>query len=435
MRIGWLLALVGPHFISSCAARSASSGTGRSLKSPCERAWRRIRSSVFSSAIIAPMVDLTSVVRPGDSIIWGQACAEPQTLVEALVSQRASLGAVGCFLGSSYSGIVKPEHADHLKLSSYCGIGTNRALAQAGVLEILPVPYSQLAPLIRSGAIRADVVMIQVSPANARGEYSLGLAADYLVPALDVCRAIVAEVNHQVPWTHTDRAFRREDFDLLIESSRPPAGPAPKEPGELEAAIARHALRFIPNGAVLEFGIGTLPDAICAALGRHEGLRVHSGSVGDGVVELAERKIVSRIDAALLIGSKKLFDFARANERVRLRSSEYTHSAAVLAKQPRFVAINSAVEVDFTGQVNGELAGGSYVGAVGGALDFVRAANRSPGGVAITLIPSSRVVERLSGPVSVPRSEAGVIVTEKGAADLRGCGLRERERRLRAIAA
>ncbi|HEX2333156.1 MAG TPA: acetyl-CoA hydrolase, partial [Burkholderiales bacterium] len=150
-------------------------------------------------------MDLASVIRPGDAIIWGQACAEPQTLVENLVAQRADLGAVGCFLGSSYSGIVKPEHADHLRLASYCGTGTNRALADAGALEILPVPYSQLAPLIRDGRIRCDVLMLQVSPPNARGEYSLGLAADYLVPAIDVCRAIIAEVNEQIPWTHTER--------------------------------------------------------------------------------------------------------------------------------------------------------------------------------------------------------------------------------------
>jgi acyl-CoA hydrolase len=379
------------------------------------------------------MIDLGSVIRPGDGILWGQACAEPQTLLEALVSQRASLGAVGCFLGSSYSGIVRPEHADHLRLSSYCGIGTNRALVDAGGLEILPVPYSQLAPLIRDKKIGCDVLMLQVSPPNARGEYSLGLAADYLVPALDVCRAIVAEVNDQVPWTHTERLLGKDDFDLIVESSRPPAAPPARSPGELELAIARNALPFVPNGAVLEFGIGALPDALCGVLDRHEGLRVHSGTVGDGVVDLAQRRIVSRIDAAMLIGSRKLFDFARDNERVRLHSSEYTHDAAVLAKQPRFVAINSAVEVDLTGQIGGELAGGSYVGAVGGALDFVRAANQSAGGVALTLIPAARVVERLSGPVSVPRSEAGVVVTEKGAADLRGCSLRERERRMRAI--
>jgi len=379
------------------------------------------------------MIDLSSVIRPGDGILWGQACAEPQTLVEALVSQRARLGAVGCFLGSSYTGIVTPGHADHLRLASYCGIGTNRALADAGVLEILPVPYSQLGSLIRSHALRADVVMVQVSPPNARGEYSLGLAADYLIPALDVCRAVVAEVNDQVPWTHTDRPLAKDDLDLLVESSRPPATPPARQPSELELAIARNALAFVPDGAVLEFGIGSLSNTLCSLLGRHEGLRVHSGSVGDGVIELAERKVVSRIDCALLIGSRRLFDFARDNERVRLRSSEYTHGAEVLAKQPRFVAINSAVEVDLTGGVNGELADGSYVGAVGGALDFIRAANQSAGGVSLMLLPASRVVESLSGPVSVPRSEAGVIVTEKGAADLRGCSLRERERRLRAI--
>ena len=365
--------------------------------------------------------------------MWGQACAEPQTLVESLVSQRANLGGVGCFLGSSYSGMVRAEHADYLRLASYCGMGTNRALADAGVLGILPVPYSQLGALLRERKIRADVVMVQVSPPNARGEYSLGLAADYLLPAIDVCRAIVAEVNEQVPWTHTERLLAEDDFDLLTKSSRPPAMPQARQPGELERAIARKAAAFVPHGAVLEFGIGSLPDAVCAELGRHEGLRVHSGTVGDGVVELAERRVVSRVDAAMLIGSRRLFDFAHDNERVRLHSSEYTHDAGVLSRQPRFVAINSAVEVDLTGQVNGEFAGTSYVGAVGGALDFVRAANASPGGVAITVIPASRIVERLSTPVSGPRSEAGVVVTEKGAADLRGCSLRERERRMRAI--
>lgn len=373
------------------------------------------------------MVNLASVIRPGDGVLWGQACAEPQTLVAALVEQRMD---VDCFIGSSYSGIVKPGA---LRLSSYCATGTNRALADAGALDILPVPYSQLGPLIRERRIRCDVLLLQVSPPNARGEHSLGLAADYLVPALDICRALVAEVNAQVPWTYTERLLARSDFDLVVETNRAPAVPPLRAPGALELAIARNALPFIPDGAVLEFGIGALPDAVCALLGRHEGLRVHSGTVGDGVVELAERKIVSRIDAAMLIGSRKLFDYARENERVRLRSSEYTHDAEVLARQPRFVAINSAVEVDFTGQVNGELAGASYVGAVGGALDFVRAANRSPGGVALTLLPAARVVEKLCGPVSVPRSEAGVVVTEKGAADLRGCGLRERRQRMRSI--
>lgn len=374
-------------------------------------------------------VDLSAVVRPGDGIVVGQACAEPQALMEALMAQPVGTQA---FLGSNYSGIAR---AGALRLSSYCGIGQNRALVDAGALEILPVPYSQIGGLIRSGRIRADVVFLQVSPANAAGEYSMGLAADYLVPALDACRAIVAEVNDQVPWTYSERLLRADDFDLLVESSRPPAAPPARAISETEMQIAANALPFIPDGAVLEFGIGTLPDAVCALLGRHQGLRVHSGTVGDGVVELVQRKAVSRIDCAMLIGSPALFSFARENPSVRLRSSEFTHNPEVLHRLERFVAINSAVEVDFTGQVNGELARGSYVGAVGGALDFIRAANHSPGGASLMLLPAARIVEKLSGPVSTPRSEAGIVVTERGAADLRGCSLKERERRLRAVAA
>jgi acetyl-CoA hydrolase len=348
--------------------------------------------------------------------------------VESLVAQRADLGAVGCFLGSSYSGIVKPEHADHLRLSSYCGTGTNRALADAGVLEILPVPYSQLGALIAGGKIKCDVVMVQVSPPNARGEYSLGLGVEYLAPALRAARAAIAEVNQQVPWTPTEPLLRASDFALKVEASRPPLYVSYKL-DDVARAIARNAAPFIPDGAVLECGIGNLPNAVLHELGGRQGLSFHSGLVPDGVTGLELRSCVG----GALMGSQRLFDWARENPVLRLCSSDVTHGTAKLAKLERFVAINSAVEVDLTGQVNGELAGRSYVGAVGGALDFVRAANQSRGGVAITVLPSARMVERLSGPVSVPRSEAGVVVTEKGAADLRGCSLRERERRMRAI--
>jgi acetyl-CoA hydrolase len=376
------------------------------------------------------VVDLASVVRPGDGIICGQACAEPQTLLEALVAQRARLAGARLFLGASYSDIIKPEHADHLRLSSYGAIGQVRVLAQAGVLEILPVPYSQLGGLIRSGRIGCDVVMLQVSPPNSRGEYSMGLAADYLLPAIDTARVLAAEVNDQVPWTHGERVLRKEDFSLMVQSSRPPATlPAPRRAG-CEEAIGTHAAACVPEGATLEFGIGALPDAVCAFLKGHRRLAVHSGTVGDGVVKLG----VERIECAMLIGSRRLFDFARENAALRLRSSEYTHNAKVLSGIERFAAINSAVEVDLGGQVNSEVANGNYVGAVGGAPDFARAASQSPGGVSIIVIPSSRIVERLSGPVTVGRSDAGIVVTEKGAADLRGCSLRERQIRLQKIA-
>ncbi len=380
------------------------------------------------------MVDLGGVLRADDAIVCGQASAEPQTLLEALVAQRAELSGCRLFLGAHYSGIVQPRHADHLRLASYGGIGRNRSLSDAGVLDVLRVPYSQLAPLIRSGQIGADVLMVQVSPPNARGEYSLGLAADYLIPALDVCRAIVAEVNDQVPWTHAERVLRATDFDLVIETSRPPARPRHRAPGTLEAAIGRHAAAFVPEGATLEFGVGALPEAVCPYLAERTGLRVHSGTVGDGVAALAGKGAIVHIDCAMLIGTSVVFEFARDNALVRLRSSEHTHGADVLARLERFVAVSSAVEVDLAGQVNSEIAGGSYVGAIGGAPDFVAAANRSPGGVSLVLIPATRLVSRLSAPATLPASEAGVVVTEIGAADLRGCDGRERARRLRGIA-
>jgi acetyl-CoA hydrolase len=370
------------------------------------------------------MVDLASVVRPGDGIICGQACAEPQTLLEALVAQRAQLSGCRVFLGASYSGIVKPSHSDHLQLASYGGIGHNRALSDAGVLDVLRIPYSRIAALIRSGQIRADVVFVQVSPPNERGEYSLGLAADYLVPALQVCRAIVAEVNTQVPWTHSEHLLRAQDFDLSVATSRAPAEARGRA---ADRAIARHAAALVTDGSVLEFGIGALPDAVCEFLRERKQLRVHSGTIGDGVVDLMRAGAVGEADCAMLIGSRKLFDFARDNPRIRLRSSEYTHGADVLGRLERFVAINSAVEVDLQGQVNSEIANGSYVGAIGGAPDFIAAASTS-----LVLVPAARLVARLSGPVST--SDAGVVVTEFGVADLRGCDERERARRLRAIA-
>ena len=380
-----------------------------------------------------PSPDLSRYIRPGDGVIVGQACAEPQALTQALTEQRAAFSGARLFLGVNYAGNVRPEHADHLRLSSYCGAGRNRALADAGVLDIHPHPYSRLAALFRERRVPCDVVLLQVSPPNSRGEYSMGLAVDYLPPALAVARVVIAEVNARVPWTYTERMFRREDFALLLESSREPATPPPTRAGDAEGAIARHAAQFIPDGATLEFGIGVLPDAVCAALTSRRGMRIHSGTIGDGVIDLMRAGAIEDASCGQLIGTRRLFDFARENPAIRMRSTEYTHDPRVLGGLERFVAINSAVEVDLTGQVNAEVAGGSYLGAVGGALDFIRAANASPGGVSLLLVPSSRIVKSLSGPVSTPRSEAGVIVTERGAADLRGCTLGERARRMQAI--
>ena len=394
-------------------------------------------------------IDLAQFIRPGDGVFWGQACSEPLTLTEAFVAQRMRFSGATVFLGVNYSGTVKAEHADHLRLLSYCGAGHNRKLADAGVLDICPFPYSQLAGLIRCGRLKADVVLLQVSPPNKHGEYSLGISVEYLGAALETARVVIAEVNDQVPWTHTDPLLTAKDFAHVIHSSRPPVPLPYGAPGETELAIGRNAAEYIPDRSVLEFGLGSLPDAILAALGGRRDLGIHSGLLCDGVARLMATGAITNAHKSIdrgvtvggvLFGTKVLFDFARENASISLRSTDYTHSAQTLGRIERFVAVNSAVEVDLTGQVNAEVAGGSYVGAVGGALDFIRAANASPGGVALVCLPASvgtkvsRIVAKLSGPVATPRSEAGVFVTEYGAADLRGVPLAERPARMIAIA-
>jgi len=397
---------------------------------------------------------LSRHLRPGCGIVVGQACAEPQTLMDMLVAQRAEFSGTQVFLGANYSGIAKPAHTDHLRFAAYCGAGYNRALADAGVLEIHPHPYSRLGPLFREGRIPCDAAMIQVSPPNAQGEYSMGLGADYLVPALEKAGVILAEVNAQVPWTHTETLLREVDIDLLVHSSRAPVPPPYGAPGETERRIAANAAPFVPDGGVLEFGVGALPIAVLEALGGHRDLGVHSGIVCETVMDLVEKGVITNarknIDAGVsvggvLFGSARFHRWAHENPALRLRSSDYTHAGRVLGQIDRFIAINSAVEVDLTGQINAEVVvdnkgRASYVGAIGGALDFIRGANQSEGGCSIIALPASigtkasRIVSRISGPVATPRSEAGVVVTEHGAADLRGCTLRERAKRMIAIA-
>lgn len=391
---------------------------------------------------------LSSLIRPGDTVMWGQSHAEPVTLMRALVAQRHSFKRIRVFLGIGLADVLTPEHADAIDFLAYCGSGANRKLARANVLDILPAHYSQLPELVRSGALRIDVVMLQVSPPDEHGRYSLGLAREYLVEALKHARAIVAEVHPDVPWTYGGPFLRAADIDLLVASDTTFPDAAATTPGPVEQAIGQHVASLVEDGATLQTGIGAIPDAVMAALHDKRDLGVHTGSIGDGIAALCEAGVVTNarktIDAGItvggvIIGSARVRRFAHRNPALELRGTEYTHNPHVLRRIERFTAINSAVEVDLTGQVNAEVVGGTYVGAVGGVGDFLRAAQASRGGVPIVALPStagahSRIVTKLSGPVTVPRSDACVIVTEYGIADLRGLSLAQRVPKMIAIA-
>ena len=370
------------------------------------------------------------------------------TLIEALIAQRERFVDVRCFIGIPAQSAFTPDTATGLTLLSYCGTGTNSALYDAGLLDIMPVHYSALPGLLSEGSIRADVVFVQVSAPDETGHHALGLADDYFSAALDTARVVIAEVNDQVPFTYGARTLTSDDWTHAIHTSRVPAELPQGKVTPVIKAVAENVATLIGDGSTLQFGIGALPEACLAELMDRHDLGIHSGIVNDTAMDLIEagvangsRKSVDRgiAIAGLLGGTEGLFRFADRNPRLELRSTRYTHDPLVLAAQHQLIAINSAIEVDLTGQVNAETAGKRYVGAVGGAMDFLRGAAASYGGVPVVALPSashggSRIVSALSGPVSTPRADGFVAVTEHGIADLRGLSLAERVERMISVA-
>lgn len=395
-------------------------------------------------------LELRAILRPGDQVVWGQGTGEPLTLTGALVSQRGELRDISVFIGSTFSTTLRPEHADRIRFRSFGAIGTSAALAAAGVLDIVPCHVGQVASYIGQGVLACDVAFVQLSQPGPDGRYSLGVIHDYMGAAIDRARTVVAEINDRVPWTRGTRSIGPEEIDIAIHTSRDVVEVLPARVGEVERAIAGHVAAYIGDGAVLQIGIGSIPDAILHLLGDRKDLGLHSGMAGDAVADLVERGVMTNARkrvfpgvcvAGALIGTKRLYGFAHCNEALLMCDSSVTHGDGVLSGIEGLVSINSAVEVDLTGQVNAELAGEAYVGGTGGQVDYVRAGHRSPAGRSIIAMPStarcgsvSRIVATLSGPVTTARSEVDVIVTEHGAAELRGCDLRERARRMIAIA-
>lgn len=402
-------------------------------------------------ALVDPILDLRDFIRSGDTVLWGQGTAEPRTLTEALVRQRVALGRVSVFLGATFTETLRPEHADHLRFVAIGGIGRNAALARAGVLDVLPCHLSSLPELITSGRLPVDVVFVQLSPVGPSGCHSLGLVADYVRVAMQQARTVIAEVNDQVPYTLGDSLLRPEELTHVVQTSRPPVFVPVRPVSAAAVHIGELVAGFVPDGAVVQLGVGGIASAVGASLLSKRELGVHCGIVGDWLVDLHAAGAVTNARKAVdrgvsvtgaISGTRRLYDFVDNNPAVELRAATYTHDPAVLARLTGLVSINSAVEVDLTGQVNAETVAGSHVGAVGGQVDFVRAANSSPGGRSIIALEStarrgqvSRIVERLGdGVVTTPRSDVDLIVTEHGVADLRGVPLAERARRLIAIA-
>ncbi|MFO1296173.1 MAG: hypothetical protein U1F25_06610 [Rubrivivax sp.] len=222
-------------------------------------------------------LDLAQYIRPGDGVIFQQGCGEALSLGEAFVQQRAGYSGASVFFGSGFSRTFQPEHADHLRFTGIGGIGTLRKLASAGALDPIPCHISAIEPMLRDGTIRADVVMLQVSPPDEHGVYSLGLVNDYVRTAMARSRVVVAEVNRQIPWSHCDRPLTEADITVAVETDREPLELPTAPFGDTERRIAAHLQDLIPDRATLQVGIGAVPEAILASLGDRRDLGIHSG--------------------------------------------------------------------------------------------------------------------------------------------------------------
>lgn len=388
------------------------------------------------------MLDLRRHLAAGVGVWWGQAAAEATPLVDALYAQVADVGAVRGFCGIAPHRRDRPEH---LTLVSYGAMGELRRVPG---LEVVPGHYSTLPRLFAQRLLPGDVGLVQVAPPGPDGTCSLGFGVDYSADAARHSRTLIAEINHRMPVTTGTPGLPLDRFAAVIETDRALPSTPDRVPDDVDRAIAAHVADLVADGDTIQVGVGSLPAAILDGLSGHSDLGVHTGMITDGVARLVDQGVITgrykEIDPGIVVtgtavGSAELY--ARlAGMPIEFRPAGYTHGAAVLARLARLVSINSALQVDLTGQVNGESVVGRYLGGVGGQADFSGAAARTGARSVIALRSTSGTASTIvplldGGIVTTARADVDTVVTEHGVAHLRGCPLSERPARIAAIAA
>jgi len=317
-------------------------------------------------------------------------------------------------------------------------------------MDVLPTHMSDLPGLIRSRRLPVDVAIVQVAEDPDTGVLSYSAVNGYNPDIVHTARVVVVEINGAAPFTYAREMVPRERITIAVRTDRPLIELPQPEPDEKSIAIGEHVAGLVRNGACLQIGIGSIPGSVLTALHGHRDLGLHSGTIGDSVIPLIEHGVINNSRktsnrgvsvTGTLTGTTKIYHYANRNSNLRVEPVSVTHDPQALRECALLTSINSAIEVDLTGQVNAEVLGESYVGAIGGQADFVRAARAAPDGVSIFALPSvtsrgaSRIVPLIaSGVVTTLRADVDYLVTEFGVAQLSGCGLGERARRLINIA-
>ncbi len=394
------------------------------------------------------------VVHSGERVWVQSGCGTPIVLLNALVARAPELHNVEIVHMKTLGEAVytRPEYAGHFRHRGLF-IGDNvREAVIAGRADYTPIFLSEIEGLFLSGAMPLDVVLMQVSPPDEHGLLSLGTTVDSTLTAARCARVVIAEVNQRMPRTHGETTIHISHIDAVVETARPLLEVHPEPFTEIQRRIGAHVASLIPDGATLQTGIGGIPDAVLSCLDDKRNLGIHTEMVSDGVIELMESGVLNgeakslhrgKAVLAFVLGSQRLFDYVRENPAFEFRSVSYTNDPFVVAQNDRMVAINSALQVDLTGQVCADSLGTRPFSGFGGQVDFIRGAARSKGGVPIIALPAtacrgsvSRITPLLDPGAGVVTSRADVhyVVTENGVAYLHGKTLRERAEALIAVA-
>ncbi|MBW2147191.1 MAG: acetyl-CoA hydrolase/transferase family protein [Deltaproteobacteria bacterium] len=408
-------------------------------------------------SILADPQEAVRHVQSGQRIFMETNCAEPLSLIEAMMARRGKLEQVEIVQGFYRDKVcpyAQPGMEAHFRITAFhVGPAVMPAL-RAGFCDYIPVHLSEIPRLCEpSGPLPIDVALVQLSPPDDEGYCSFGIAVNFTKPIVENARCIVAEINDCMPYVFGDTTIHVSRLAAAVEVSRPLVELPPANINDEAKAIAEQIAPLIPHGATLQIGIGSVPDAVLALLRDHHDLGIHSGQIGDTVVEMIQAGVITNarksFDKGVTVSCMAMgtndgvYRFIHRNTAVAFHPVAYTHDPCIVGRIDNFITLASAVEIDLTGQVNAEMVRGEQISGLGGSQDYLRASSRSSGGKAILAMTStagrgkfSRIVPSLPHGVSVssPRGDVHYVVTEYGIANLRGRTLGQRARALVEIA-
>ena len=403
--------------------------------------WRGLYKQKLVSADEA-----ASKIESSKRIVLGHAAGEPKAVINAMVKNKEYYSNIEIvhLVGLGPGDYVKEEMTAHFRHNSlFAGSSTRKAIEE-GLADYTPCFFSEVPRMFKDEYLKVDVAIIQVSPPDENGYCSFGISDDYTKPAAECAHLVIAEVNPNMPRTLGDSFIHISDIDYVVEVDYPLIEIPQSSIGDVEKAIGKNCAELIEDGATLQLGIGSIPDAVLLFLKDKKDLGIHSEMISDGVVDLYNEGVITnkrktlhkdKMIVTFLMGTKKLYDFVDNNPEVELYPVDYVNDPKVIMQNYKMVSINSCIQVDLMGQVVSETIGTKQFSGVGGQVDYVRGSSMAEGGKSILAMPStaakgkiSRIVSCLDkgAAVTTTRNDVQYIVTEYGIADLRGKSLRER---------